>query len=283
MPTYTCPECNVKLRTEGEARPGQKFDCPKCEAVFTPRAETIAFADDDDNRPAKPTVKKPAKKAPPAPVAPPPPARSLARDEDPETYGVTQESEEEKRLAEKNKPVFGAIKDKFRKSARGPAAALLVTPCNLLLAQGGLLSIVGLSSVIIGMFPISFTDVPPSDEEFAECTFWIFFGICAMVWGGITCYGAVQMVGLGSYGWAVVGATFGLFPLLAGVFGLILLRDERVLAGFIEPETGPIQSEADAEKKPNDDEEDEDEKDEDDDEDEDEEDDTRRKPRKRSP
>jgi DNA-directed RNA polymerase subunit M/transcription elongation factor TFIIS len=266
MPSYICPECNAKVRSEKEAKPGQVFECPSCEAEFTPRAETIKFADDDDDKPKKSKTKAP--KAAAAPPPPPPPA--LDDDGDPMTYGVAQESEDEKRLAEKNKPTFGAVKDKFKKSARGPAAALLVTPANLMLAQGGLLAIFGLTATILGIWPLWFTDVPASDEEFAECTFWIFFGICSMVWGGITCFGAVQMVGLGSYAWAVVGAVFALFPLLAGIFALVTLRDERVLAGFAEPETGPIQSDAD-DKKDEEEEDEDDDEDEEDDEDEDDE------------
>ncbi len=277
MPSYTCPECNAKVKSEKEAKPGQTFECPSCNAEFTPRAETLAFKDDDDDKPKKkPKAVKAVKTE--APPPPPPPRSNLGDDDDgPMTYGVAEESEEEKRLAEKNKPTFGDIKDKFTKSARGPAAALLVTPANLMLAQGGLLSIFGLAAAIIGMWPLVFTDVPPSDEEFAECTFWIFFGIVSMFWGGITCYGAVQMVGLGSYAWAVVGAVFALFPLLAGIFALVTLRDERVLAGFAEPETGPIQS--DAKDKAGEDDEDEDVED-DEDEDEDDEEDEEQ-PRKR--
>jgi hypothetical protein len=257
MPSYICPECETKVKSEKEAKPGQTFECPSCNAEFTPRAATIAFKDDEDHKPKKTKAK------PTTPVAEAPPTRSRALDDDdgPMTYGVAEESEEEKRLAEKNKPVFGAIKDKFKKSARGPAAALLVTPANLIMAQGGLLFIFGLASVIVGIWPIWFTDVPASDEEFAECTFWIFFGIVSMVWGGITVYGAVQMVGLGSYAWAVVGAVFALFPLLAGILALATLRDERVLAGFAEPETGPINAEVE-EKKEDDEDEEEDEEDE---------------------
>ena len=261
MPSYICPECNAKVKSEKEAKPGQTFECPSCNAEFMPRAATIAFKDDEDDKPKK-SKGKPSKPVAPSPPPPPPPSRILDDDDGPTTYGVAQESEEEKRLAEKNKPTFGAIKDKFKKSARGPAAALLVTPANLMMAQGGLLFVFGLAAVIIGIWPLWFTDVPASDEEFAECTFWIFFGIVSMVWGGITVYGAVQMVGLGSYAWAVVGAVFALFPLLAGIFALVTLRDERVLAGFAEPETGPINAEVEEKKEDDDDDEEEEEEEE---------------------
>ena len=189
---------------------------------------------------------------------------------------MVKESEEEKRLAEKNKPTFGAVKDKFAKSARGPAAALLVTPVNLLLAQGGLLALSGVAAIIVGMWPIVFNGgTPPSDEEFSEGLFWGFVGFVWLLWGSVTCFGAVQAITLGNYPWAVVAGFFGLFPLLAGVFMLLTVWDERVLKGFAEPETGPIR----VEKK--DGEKDEEEDDEDDDDHEDEEEEEEEKPRKK--
>ena len=277
MPSYTCPECNAKVKSDDPAEAGQEFTCPECDATFVPRAAAMAFQDDGAAKPAKPKAVKgkltAAKAAPVQPAAQPAPKPHDDLDNDTVAYGVIQESEEEQRLAKKNMPTIGSIRDRFKKSARGPAAALLVIPTNLLLAQGGLLSLFGLSSIIVGAWPLIFTDVPASDEEIAEQMFWVFVGIISAVWGGITCYGAVQMISLGAYGWAVVGAVFGLLPLLAGIFALTTLRDPRVLAGFAEPETGPIQTDADDEKKKDEDEEDEDEEDEDDEED--------RRPRKR--
>lgn len=287
MPSYTCPECSAKVKSAEEADPGQKFQCPECKTVFTPRAETLAFKDDDP--PAKPGKKpKPAaakvKAAPPAPASPPPPPPPPGKYDDLEAdttaYTVVKESEEEERLASKNKPVIGAIRDRFKKSARGPAAALLVTPSNLLLAQGSLTSLFGLAAIIVGAWPLVFTDVTPSDEEVAEQMFWVFTGIFSLAWGGIVCFGAVQMISIGSYAWAVVGSVFGLLPLLAGIFGLTTLRDPRVLAGFAEPETGPINVDADEGEDKDEDEDEEDEEDEDE-EDEEEEDDRRARKKKR--
>jgi hypothetical protein len=248
----------------------------------TPRAKA--------NRPvAKPVVKPVAKPATakPAPASPPPPAEPekkspfLDDDDGPKTYGLVKESEEEQRLAEKNKPVFGNVKDKFAKSARGPAAALLVTPVNLLLFQGGMLCLFGLFYAFFwqGLWGIVFTGgTPPSDEEFTEYLGWVFIGIVCTIWGAITCFGAVQGITLGSYPWAVVAGFFGLFPLFAGVFMLLTIWDPRVLAGFAEPETGPIKVDAEAEKKK---EVDEDDDDEDDDEEDDEDDEEEEKPKKK--
>ena len=282
MPSYTCPECNAKVQTDKPAEAGQEFACPECDAAFVPRAAALTFKDDGAPPPKKKAVGKgkltAAKAAPATPAASQPaPKPHDDLDNDTTAYGVIKESEEEERLAKKNMPKVGAIRDRFTKSARGPAAALLVTPCNLMLAQGGLTAVFGLSSIIIGAWPLIFTDVPASDEEIAEQMFWVFVGIICAVWGSVVCYGAVQMISLGSYAWAVVGAVFGLLPLLAGIFALTTLRDPRVLAGFAEPETGPIQTEAGDGKKDEDDEDEEDE----DDEDEDEEEQVSRKSKKR--
>lgn len=290
MPSYTCPECKARVKADKEAKPGQEFTCPDCDAAFIPRAATISFVDDDPPRakvktkakanPAgAPAVAKPAAKpvvAKPAPAAaspppPPEPAKSpFADDEDdgPMTYGLVKESEEEQRLADKNKPVFGNVKDKFAKSARGPAAALLVTPVNLLLFQGGMLCLFGLFWAFFwqGLWGIVFTGgTPPSDEEFTEYLGWLFIGIICTLWGAVTCYGAVQAITLNSYPWAVVAGFFGLWPLLAGIFMLLTIWDPRVLAGFAEPETGPIQVDAKKEDDEDDVEEEEDDEDEDED------------------
>ncbi len=305
MPSYTCPDCNAKVKSAAEAKPGQAFTCPECEAKFTPRAKTLGFKDDPPAKAkakaakpgaakpaaaqpamAKPATAKPAAEAPASPPPPPPAKSPFADDEDdgPKTYGMAQESEEEKRLAEKNKPTFGAVKDKFAKSARGTAAALLVTPVNLLLFQGGLLCLFGLFWAFFwqGLWGIIFTGgTPPSDEEFTEYLGWVFIGIVCTLWGAITCYGAVQGITIASYPWAVVAGFFGLFPLFAGVFMLLTIWDPRVIAGFVEPETGPIKVEGEAEKKKADDDDDDDDDDEEDDEDDEEEEEEEEKPKKK--
>lgn len=246
---YICPECQTKLKAKKEAEPGQEFQCPKCEAIFAPRAEVMKLADDGPAK-KKPKAKTNAAAAPaPAPPPPPPKPKSPFDDEDDSPYAVAKESEEEQQLAAKNKPTFGAIRDRFKRSARGPAAALMVFPSNLLVGQGALTAIVGLGMIVNGAWPLIFTDVSPSDEEISENAFYICLGILSMVWGGLVCYGASHMSTLDSYAWAFVGACFGLLPLLAGVFALITLKDPRVIAGYKEPIDGPNQEETEDPKK----------------------------------
>lgn len=151
-------------------------------------------------------------------------------------YGVKKESEEELRLIEKNKPRFGDVQDKFKRSARGPASGLLVMPVNLLLAEGALLGVGGVLTIMIGFWPLVFTDAPPSDEEYVEQLQVVFIGFVALTWGSLICFGASKMQALESYAWALAGAVLGVFPLLVGIFAIITLRDPRVIAGFEEVE-----------------------------------------------
>jgi hypothetical protein len=192
----------------------------------------------------------------------------MADEDDVNPYGLAKESEEEKKLVEKNKPKFGEVQDKFARSARGPALGLLVLPVNLLIGAGSLACIAGVALVIIGLWPLVFNDASPSDEEYAEAIgFRIGPGVIAFLWGALICLGASKMQSLESYAWALAGAVMGV-PLIAGIFALITLQDPRVRAGFEEVE-GAIEDE-DEEDEDND-EEDEDEEDDDEDE----------KPRKR--
>jgi hypothetical protein len=254
----------------GQAEPGQQLRCPVCRTTFTPRAEVISFKDEPVGKPkAAARTARPRAAARPATAAPPatarPPARPVVVDDDDKDdatpYGVVRESEEEQRLANKNKPTFQDPRDKFKRSARGPASALLVLPTNLLVAEGALTSIVGLAVIVIGLWPIVFTDAPPSDEEYAEALTWIFGGLVLFVWGALVCLGASKMQNLESYAWGIVGAVLGIFPLLAGIFALVALRDPRVIAGFEEIE-GAIEDEEEVPETEEDEEEEEEEEDE---------------------
>ncbi|OWK38575.1 hypothetical protein [Fimbriiglobus ruber] len=280
---YECPECGKRNSLAQQAAPGKKIRCAGCQAAFTPRAETLGLK--DEPLPARPAVAKPgtarpaaakpaapaaaarpaAKPAapaaapPPPPPPPPPPNSRVYEEEDANPYGVLKETEEELLLAEKNKPKFGDVADKFKKSTRGPASALLVLPTNLLVGEGSLTGIAGVMLVIVGLWPLIFTDASPSDEEYAEQLVWIFGGFVLLLWGSLVCMGASKMQNLESYAWALIGSVMGIFPLLAGIFAIIALRDPRVIAGFEEVEGSVDGEDEDEEKEKEDDEEDEEE------------------------
>ena len=211
--------------------------------------------DDRKPKPAKPVAKPAAAK----PAAPPPPRPTDDDDDDGPvgSYGVVKETDEEMRLAEANRPKFTNLADKFKKSARGPAQALLVLPVNLLIAEAALTGIASVLAVVVGLFPLVFTDAPPSDEEVAEQVVIIFAGLVGLLWACIVAIGASRMASLDSYAWAMIGAVFGIIPLLAGIFALVTLRDQRVLKGFAEVE-GAVDDEDDGPQEKDEDDEDDD-------------------------
>ena len=84
--------------------------------------------------PKRRVARAPVKPASAKPTAPAPAKK--ADDDDVNPYSVYKETDEELREAEKNKPKFENIADKFKKSMRGPASAALVMPTKLLIAVG---------------------------------------------------------------------------------------------------------------------------------------------------
>jgi hypothetical protein len=196
-------------------------------------------------------------RAPAKPAAPPPPQKPVDDDDDVSAYSVYKETEAELREAEKHRPRFENIADKFKKSMRGPASAALVMPTKLLIALGVITCIGAIVWFIMGFFPIVFTDAPASDEEVMDAVVQMFLAVLIFFVGILICYGAYMMQNLESYTWAIIASCITI-PLLVGIYALITLRDPKVIAGFQEME-GALEADGDVE-----DEEDEDE-DEDDD------------------
>ena len=298
--SYTCPnaDCGVTLKTPSAVPAGKRVKCPKCQQMFVPVPEvaeggttapagsavppgkpaapagTFKFADDDKK-------KKPAAK----PSEPPPPKKPEKKkspfadeeEEDAESikrgYGVIQPTQQEVDQAEEAKVSFERVEDKYKKSARGPAIALLVMPSNLLTGEGLLTAAGGVAMFVIGMWPLAFNDAPPGDEETEEAIVMMLLGCMTVLWGAVICFGASQMQELGSYMWAMLGAVMGVLPLLVGIFAIIMLQNPKVKAGFEESDSG-VEEEGDEDDedrkkkkkgKDDDDEEDEEEEDEDDD------------------
>src|SRR5579859_3280717 len=105
MPQYSCPKCKAMLKRDQPLPPGKKLRCPKCSNIFAPptAAETTAKAEEDDRNP----------------------------------YTVMEDKgEDEAMKAEKERAAKGLIKDRYKKSKRGPALKEVVRPSNFLLASG---------------------------------------------------------------------------------------------------------------------------------------------------
>lgn len=275
--SYTCtnPDCGVTLKTPKRVEAGKSVKCPKCGTPFIPEpvdaagAGTLKLADDQ-------TKQAGAKPAAPAPTPAAPKSRFADDEEDDESikrgYGVIKETEAEIEEGKKNKPKFTEVQDKFKKSARGPAQALLVMPSNLLLAAGLILTVISIVFFIYGMWPLVFNDAPPGEEELDEAVFRMMLGVIGFIWGGMICFGASQMQELGSYTWATIGGIMGV-PLIVGLFAVIMLQNPKVKNGFEEAEAGPDEEDEDDEDEDDDDEDgeedDDDDGDDDDDDDED--------------
>ncbi len=242
MFAFKCPECEAEFKSSKRPPEGKKIRCKECEHAFVPKVKELAAA--------------------PTP-SPPPPSPQSEDDEDGPVnpYGVVEDVETEEQIAAKKKVRFDGVDDKKKRSARGPAMSLLVMPANLLIAEGALTFIIGLGTFIWGLWPLIFTEVSPSDDDYTEQLPLVLFGVLLAVWGAMICLGASRMQNLESYTWAMTGAVLGILPLLVGVFAIIMLRNPKVIAGFME-----VEGAMDADEKDEDDEEDDDD---DDDEDED--------------
>lgn len=270
--TYTCPnpDCGAALSTKTRPPAGKQVKCPKCGLPFVPEpqekpaagAGTFAFKDDPKGGGKPPQPAKPAAKPQ---AAAPTRARAADDDEDPESvrkgYGVVQETEEEKEAAERNKPTFGSMETKHRRSARGPATAALVMPANLLVLEGIVTCVAGVVLLVYGMWPLVFNDASPGDEEVEEAIVTMLLGVMTFGWGSMICYGASQMQELASYLWAMTGAVMGILPLLVGLFAVIALQSPKVKAGFAEVEGALDEDEEEDEKDDEDEEDDEDDED----------------------
>ncbi len=239
---FKCPECEAEFKSPKRPPEGKKIRCKQCEATFIPKVKEIA-------------APVPNTQAPSSVID------DLENDVNP--YGLVEEKETEEQLAAKKKVRFDGVDDKKKRSARGPAMSLLVMPANLLIAEGGLTFVIGLATVIWGMWPLIFTDVSPSEDDYADQIPLILFGVLLAVWGAMICLGASRMQNLESYTWAMTGAVLGILPLLVGVFALIMLRNPKVVAGFMEVEGAMDADETEKDEDDEDDEEDDDEEDDD--------------------
>jgi predicted Zn finger-like uncharacterized protein len=239
MYIITCPECDAELKSKSAPPEGRKIRCKECSHAFVPTNVKAAAAET---------------------VVENKPAAGGGEEEDTNPYGMVREEDTADQIEAKKKVRFDGVDDKKKRSARGPAMSLLVMPSNLLIASGGITFLIGLGLAIMGLWPLVFTDVEPSDDDLMENGVWIVFGLMTCVWGVFTCLGASRMQNLESYTWAMTGSVMGILPLLAGIYGIIMLRNPRVVEGFMEVE-GASDDEMEE-----DDEEDEDEDDDEDDE-----------------
>jgi DNA-directed RNA polymerase subunit RPC12/RpoP len=224
MNQYTCPKCKTILKRQEAVPAGKKIKCPKCANIFAPAGAVAGRAVDDDVPDTNP-------------------------------YAVRTDDEESDTVREeKQRAAMGLIKDRFKKSKRGPCQAKVVVPANLMTASGVIMGILYVILFIVGIFPMVFReyylDTPtfkamtPEQlrvkwEQIVTIRIIIMVGAAiGFIVAGFVCVGAFKMRTIESYGWAMTGAI--ILTLLGGIFGLvgiyciITLRDKAVIDGFAE-------------------------------------------------
>lgn len=193
MPKYECPECQAVLRRAEAIPTGKKIRCPKCEAVFA--AQPMA----EDEEPAKEPA---AGYAVAAPTPAPPKKTPTYEDEDSSPYTVIKESGEEV----KPEIHLGSLRDRFAKSAIGPAMFRTVLPSNWLLRCGLLTCLLATFFFINGGFPIIFCEATTSRPFIRPKMDTMLEAVFLFACGGIMCIGTARLHDLTSFPWAIVGS-----------------------------------------------------------------------------
>src|SRR5262245_30962632 len=136
MPVYTCPDCSTKLKRSEPLPAGKKLRCPECGNVFAPAAKAAA-----------PKAAKPA--AAPAPRA------------------AAEEEQDTASAQARHEIAFSPIKERFKRSARGPALVLVVKPSDWLLRTGVGICVAAIAGALWAVWPMIFKieDVQPPDKN----------------------------------------------------------------------------------------------------------------------
>lgn len=238
--TYTCPECGTALRPAKPVPMGKKIKCPKCATVFAPTVKATAA------KGAKPAA-KPAKKP------------------DEEWGDTNPYTVKEAEIGPKEGVDFINIRDRFAKSARGPAQKAVVRPANAMLALSILQCLLCIGGFLYGLWPFIFiTDIgdsknPKSISSYASAGLGekqkgemttaekqlqiaiMGASVFAFLWNATCCVAAFKMHTLESIAWAWVGAVMTLLGvgiiglgLLVGIWSMMVLNRDEVKEGFAE-------------------------------------------------
>jgi hypothetical protein len=203
---------------------GKKLRCPECGNVFAPAAKA-----------KQPAAKKTEPKAP----------ASASPEQDIFTFQATDYDADADAARE---DVFSPIKDRFARSARGPALIHVVRPSDWLLRTGAMICIAAITGILWAIWPLIFKiqEVQPEDkskgfrpgtyaaetrkykeltpEEFNQRFIYLGCFIGQFLWGSVVCLGASRMHTLDSYPLAVVGSIMAIVG--PGVpAGIVLLID----------------------------------------------------------
>ena len=217
---YPCPECGAVLKPKQAVPPGKKMRCPKCEAVFVPVAVAAAA-------PAKGKSKATAGKTKEAITATPKaaaPAPPVDEDNDRGSYTVATD-EDDQPGKKKKRPAgveYGSLRDKFAKSARGPALAKTTIPANWVMFSGILACVGYIVLFCVGFWPLVFTKEWPTAGVVVLCIVVMAVAVFGFVWWGLVIQGMFKMATLESYTWSWVGSVMAMLGNLPGAVMVVI-------------------------------------------------------------
>src|SRR5207237_762364 len=142
-----------------------------------------------------------------------------------ESYGIA--AHEDTHNQDATRAAFDPIKDRFKRSARGPALILVVKPSTWMLRTGVAVCVMAIVGAMYSIWPLIFKveEVQPvkkgvmigaqsnerrfkqlTEDEWQDC--WVGLGICVFQfgWGAVICAGASKMHELNMYPLAMTGA-----------------------------------------------------------------------------
>jgi DNA-directed RNA polymerase subunit M/transcription elongation factor TFIIS len=236
MPRYQCPECEAVLKRDTAVEEGKKIKCPKCEVIFKAKAMRPSKEEEEEEKEkAKKKDEKKAKAAAGAPAA----GAEEEEEEEGGTYSVIKEPEDPEAEARRKEINYGSLRDKFEKSKRGPAMAETVRPSNFILMQGIIDCIAGVGLLMVMLWPFIFSEETPRGSAARNKILFMVLGVFIFAIGCLISYGASKLQSLESYNWAMTGCILAAISLLptgaaGGIWGIVVLKDEDVIAGFEE-------------------------------------------------
>lgn len=228
MPKYQCTNCEAVLRRAEAIPEGKKIRCPKCEAVFP------ATAQPDDEPAKEPAAGYAVAAAPAVPKAPPP--KVVENDEENSNpYVVIRETGDEV----KPEIFLGSLRDRFAKSAVGPAMFKTVMPSNWLLRLGLFSCAAALAYFIFGLWPIVFCEADPARPFIRPRVDIMIKASFVFAFGAIMCMGASKMHDLMSYTWSIIGSLMALViyvpvGILSALFWILLFGPAGMILGALE-------------------------------------------------
>jgi hypothetical protein len=220
--TTHCPSCNRLVKVPDELL-GRQVRCPGCRAVFTTQADEAPAAAPRDRE--EDFEERTRRQAPP---------------EEPNEY-EEEEYEEEERPRRRRRSRSRRARD----AVMAPAIALLVTGILGILAGLGHLGL----GLLVGQQPPPPPQRPgpPGQQEVFQKSFTVGFyvgkygpGVLSLLGGSVIILGAVSMMRLSAYGFAMFTAVFAMLPchcscllgLPFGIWAMIVLNRPEVRNSF---------------------------------------------------